>query len=119
MSRPHPPSAVLDKLVNVYQERVHCQPIQLFDIESLRSEVGSFSTVLLRSFLALTSKYSDDDFFKDSKAAAVEFYMQSSRDLLFARIGEPTASGSVELLQAFCLLNLCDIAGEPDVTTEQ
>lgn len=117
MIRPHPPARVLGQLVSIYQERVHCQPLPLFDLESLPSQVGRFSTVLLRSFLALTIKYSDDDFFKDSKSTAVEFYMQSSRELLFAQIVD--SNGSVDLLQSFCLLSLCDIAGESGMTNEQ
>lgn len=71
--------------------------------------------MLLRSFLALTVKYSDDEFFKDSKTVAVEFYMQSSRELVFAQLGDPSAS--VDLLQACCLLALYDVAGESATTT--
>lgn len=66
--------------------------------------------MLLRSFLALTVKYSDDDFFKDSKTAAAEFYMRSSRELIFTQMAEPTAA--VNILTACCLLSLRDIAGE-------
>ncbi|KAK5052608.1 hypothetical protein LTR84_002473 [Exophiala bonariae] len=64
--------------------------------------------MLLRSFLALTVKYSDDDFFKDSKNAAVEFYIRSSRELIFSQMGDSNAA--VNVLTACCLLSLHDIA---------
>lgn len=108
---------MLAQLVDIYKERLHCQPLPLFDIKDLPSQVGKFPTVLLRSFLAVTVKYSDDEFFKDCKTAAVEFYMQSSRELIFAQLGDPGAS--VDLLQACCLLALYDIAGESALTAGQ
>ncbi|KIX02733.1 uncharacterized protein Z518_08675 [Rhinocladiella mackenziei CBS 650.93] len=106
--RPIPPSDVLQSLANVYIERIADQPLPLFDVKTLPFRVTRFSPGLLRSFLALTVRFSNHDFFKDVKSTAVDFYKASSRTALFTQIAEPT--GSLDVLQSFCLLCLGEIA---------
>jgi hypothetical protein len=108
-SRPYPPSGVLQSLVALYIHTIADQPLPLFDVEMLPEQATKFSSAVLASFLALTVRFSTDDFFKDVRSQAVEFYKSSARDLVFKQIAEPT--GSVDVLQSFCLLCLSEIFG--------
>ncbi|KIW95567.1 uncharacterized protein Z519_04152 [Cladophialophora bantiana CBS 173.52] len=105
--RPEPPPEVLQTLVQLYIDRLADQPLPLFEIKSLPLSVQKFSRGLLRSFLAVTVRYSDSDFFRGSQSRAVEFYKNSASEILFAQAAEPTAD--VDALQAFCLLCLSEI----------
>ncbi|OQV07892.1 Fungal specific transcription factor domain-containing protein [Cladophialophora immunda] len=108
LQRPDPPPEVLQVLVRLYIDRIADQPLPLFDIKSLPSSAPQFSRGLLRSFLALTVRYSNIDFFRNARTRAVEFYKNSASEILFAGAAEPT--GDLEALQAFCLLCLSEIA---------
>ncbi|OAL32568.1 hypothetical protein AYO20_07878 [Fonsecaea nubica] len=108
-ARPDPPPDVLQTLVKLYLERIADQPLPLFDVKRLPSRAQKFSRGLLRSFLALTVRYSDSDFYSNSRSRAVDFYKNSASELLFAQAAEP--SGDLETLMAFCLLCLSEIAG--------
>ncbi|OAP60439.1 hypothetical protein AYL99_05441 [Fonsecaea erecta] len=106
--RPDPPAELLQTLVKVYIGRIADQPLPLFDIKRLPLSSQKFSRGLLRSFLALTVRYSDSDFYGGARSRAVEFYKTSASEILFAQASEP--SGDLETLQAFCLLCLSEIA---------
>lgn len=95
--------------MNTYIERIADQPLPLLDMRTLPTQVNDFSKGLLRSFLAVTVRFSSDRFYKDDRAGAVEFYKTSAQDILFSQIAEPT--GNLEVLQSFCLLCLSEIAG--------
>ncbi|KAK5279097.1 hypothetical protein LTR40_008282 [Exophiala xenobiotica] len=105
--RPYPPFEVLQSLVTLYAERISDQPLQLFDVSTLRSQAEEFSGALLDSFLALTVRFSHDQFFEGIQSKAVEFYKSSARDVLFRRAAEPTVS--LGILQALCLLGMAEI----------
>jgi len=75
----------------------------------LPAQALKFPPALLRSFLALTIRFSDDDFYRGRRSAAVEFYKTSASDMLFKQVAEPT--GSLDVLRAFCLLCLSEIEG--------
>jgi len=107
--RPIPPPSTIQSLVWVYKERIASQPLPLFDTATLSHLVLKFSQALLYSFLALTVRFSDDAFFQNCRCQAVNFYKNSARVLLFSQIAEPT--GSLELIQSFCLLCLNEIEG--------
>ncbi|OCT51150.1 hypothetical protein CLCR_08205 [Cladophialophora carrionii] len=104
---PDPPPEVLQSLVKLYVDQIADQPLPLFDIRTLSCSVQKFPKSLLRSFLALTVRYSDDDFFSSCRSDAVEFYKTSASKALYARAAE--ATGDVDVLQAFCLLCLNEI----------
>ncbi|KIY01034.1 uncharacterized protein Z520_03700 [Fonsecaea multimorphosa CBS 102226] len=106
--RRNPPPDVLQLLVKLYIDRIADQPLPLFDIKSLPFSVEKFSRRLLRSFLALTVRYSDSDFYSRIRSPAAEFYKNRASEELYARAAEPT--GDLETLQAFCLLCLSEIA---------
>jgi hypothetical protein len=109
---PDPPPEVLQSLVKLYVDRIADQPLPLFEIQTLSGSVRRFSKHLLRSFLALTVRYSDDGFFASGRSHAVEFYKVSASKTLYAQAAEATSD--VDVLQAFCLLCLSEIAGKPD-----
>ncbi|EXJ58182.1 hypothetical protein A1O7_05607 [Cladophialophora yegresii CBS 114405] len=105
---PDPPPEVLQSLVKLYVDQIADQPLPLFHIQSLSRSVRTFPKPLLRSFLALTVRYSDDQFFRCGRSNAVEFYKASASKALYAQAAEPTSDA--EVLQAFCLLCLSEIA---------
>ncbi|KIW85378.1 hypothetical protein Z517_00768 [Fonsecaea pedrosoi CBS 271.37] len=107
-ARPDPPPDVLQTLVKLYIDRIADQPLPLFDVKRLPSRAQKFSRGLLRSFLALTVRYSDSDFYSNGRFRAVDFYKNSASELLFAQAAEP--SGDLDTLMAFCLLCLSEIA---------
>ena len=86
------------------------QPLPLFDPTLLHEQVALFPQYLLRSLLAATLPFSGHPFFGGSKAEAVEFYIRSARETVILRAAE--GIGMVEILQALCLLTLCDISGK-------
>jgi hypothetical protein len=101
---------VLQRLAELYIERIADQPLPLFDVRTLAIAAQKFSKPLLGAFLALTVRYSALDFYDGVQSTAAEFYRSSASERLFASLAEPT--GDLETLQAFCLLCLCDIAGK-------
>ena len=68
------------------------------------------SKALRRSFLALTVRYTDHNFFCGAQTRASDFYKTSASEILFAQAAEPT--GDLEILQAFTLLCLTEISSE-------
>lgn len=96
-------------LVKLFVDKIADQPLPLFDTKTLEYKVHSFPTGLLRSFLALTVRFSDDDFFKNARSRAVEFYKRSAREITFNQIAEPI--NSLDILQACCLVSLGEIEG--------
>jgi hypothetical protein len=110
-----PSPEMLQSLVKVYVDRIADQPLPLFDVRTLPDIVQKFSNGLLRSFLALTIRYSKDSFFDDSQSNGAAFYKNSASEMLFAQVAE--ATGDLELLQAFCLLSLSEIAGQVPTST--
>lgn len=63
----------------------------------------------MNAFLAITVRFSTDEFFEDARTNAVEFYKNAARNILFRQVAEPT--GSLDVLQSFCLLCLSEIYG--------
>ncbi|KAI1618688.1 hypothetical protein EDD36DRAFT_39323 [Exophiala viscosa] len=105
--RPYPPFNVLGSLVDLYKEKIADQPLPLFDVAILQAQVGKFSAGLLDSFLAITARFSTDGFFEGVTTKAVEYYKSSAWNTLFRQVAEPT--GSLDVLQSFCLLCLSEI----------
>lgn len=95
--------------VEIYKARLHLQPLPLFNVDTLSTNVLHFPPFLLRTFLAATMLFSEHPFFGSAKAEAIEFYVRSARESVMdsAAEGQP----SVEVLQSLCLLTLNDLAG--------
>ncbi|KIV90094.1 hypothetical protein PV10_07436 [Exophiala mesophila] len=110
---PLPPSNVLQSLVELYAERVNPQTVSLFNLETLQYRLDNSGPVLIWSFLAMTVRYTDDPFYTGMRQPAVEYYARTARDMLFAQIAQ--SNGSLEVLQALCLLCLSDIADSKKV----
>ena len=100
---------MLQSLVELYAERVNPQTVSLFNLETLQYRLDNSGSVLMWSFLAMTVRYSDDPFYSGLRQRAVDYYARTARDMLFAQIAQ--SNGSLEVLQALCLLCLSDIAG--------
>ncbi|KAF4416345.1 hypothetical protein FACUT_12641 [Fusarium acutatum] len=108
MNNPDIPSQVLDHLIEIYDVKLHLQPLQLFNISELRDTLTSAPKYLLYSFLALTVRYSAHDFFNGKQVEAVELYGSSAQHdvAILASQGIP----KLEIVQALCLLVLVDVA---------
>ncbi|KZF23061.1 hypothetical protein L228DRAFT_142458 [Xylona heveae TC161] len=105
---PLPPNEVLIHFVQVYKTKLHLQPLQLFNISTLPNQVTHFPDFLLYSLLAIGLHFSDHEFYKDKRSAAIQFYVRSARDIVIQLATE--GKSSLELLQSLCLLALADVA---------
>lgn len=94
----------------MYQEKLHLQPLPLFNIDHLFIEVAYLPQYLLRSFLAITLLFTEHPFYGTAKNAAIEFYIRTAREtvVFLATEGEL----SLQTLQTLCLLALSDAAGD-------
>lgn len=99
----------MDHLIEIYRVKLHLQPLQLFSISELKDTLASAPRYLLYSFLALTVRYSTNEFFNGKQAKAVELYGSSAQQevAILASQGMP----KLEIVQALCLLVLVDVAG--------
>ncbi|PLB53074.1 hypothetical protein P170DRAFT_507782 [Aspergillus steynii IBT 23096] len=104
----HPPPDVLMHYVEIYKARLHLQPLPLFNIETLSTQVLRFPPYLLHSFLAVTMPFSEHSFFGNAKEKAIDSYVRSARETVIHAATE--GESSVELLQSLCLLSLNDLA---------
>ncbi|RAL10692.1 fungal specific transcription factor domain-containing protein [Aspergillus homomorphus CBS 101889] len=105
---PRPPPEILAHLVNAYAERVHDQPLPLFDKEKLHIQIRQFPEFLLHAFLALTLLFVEPQFYGDARTEAIELYLRSVRPTVIQLAAE--GNPSVPVLQALCLLTLSDVA---------
>ncbi|RAH41097.1 fungal specific transcription factor domain-containing protein [Aspergillus brunneoviolaceus CBS 621.78] len=104
----YPPPEALAQLVNVYTEKVHSQPLPLFDKERLSAQIRHYPDFLLQAFMALTLLFVELPFYGDAKAQAIELYLRSARPTVIQLAAEGTPS--VPVLQALCLMTLSDVA---------
>lgn len=107
---PYPPSQVWPQFVEIYRAKVYFQPFPLFDHAGLTSQIPHWPPYLLQSFLAICLVFGDHPFYRPHKWSAHNYYVQSSRETTIPLAAEGVAS--LEVLQALCLLTLCDIAGQ-------
>lgn len=105
-SNPSDPS--ISQLVNVYTERIHCQPLPLFDPLNLASHVRNWPQYLLWSFIALTARLLPDRASEADEKDPSECLRKARRELM-CRLAESNIS--LEILQSLCLLVLAEISG--------
>lgn len=99
----------MDNLVDIYTTKIYFQPLPLLSLANLRSRVSHFPGYLRWSFLSLCLRYSENYFYQDKEAQAIDFYSTSSQELVMGLAAEGVAT--VEVIQSLCLLALGDIMG--------
>ncbi|PYH49448.1 uncharacterized protein BP01DRAFT_379016 [Aspergillus saccharolyticus JOP 1030-1] len=104
----YPPPEVLSLLVDVHIEKIHGQPLPLFDKDKLCVQSRHFPDFLLQAFLALTLLFAEPQFYRNAKKQAIDLYLRSARPTVIQLAAEGTPS--LPVLQALCLLTLCDLA---------
>lgn len=107
---PNPPPEVLCHFVGVYENKLHLQPLPLFDIDNLPGEVAYFPEFLLHAFMAITLPFLEHSFYGDRKPTVIDFYVRSARKTTIGLASQGILS--LNILQSICLLTLVDIAGE-------
>ncbi|RAK98164.1 fungal specific transcription factor domain-containing protein [Aspergillus ibericus CBS 121593] len=101
---PYPPSQSLEHFIDVYRATLHLQPLPLFDLNTLRSDLTQGPDFLLWSFLALILSFTSHEFYQSKELDAKEFYAQTAEEtvLKMAVQGIPR----VEVIESLCLLAL-------------
>jgi len=109
-SSPIPPAEVMVSLEEIYRTKLDCQPLQLLDVERLSLGNADVARHLLFSFLSLTVRFSEHEFFRGVRSQAVDYYMNSATALLSSQVA--VAMGSLDVLQALCLVSFGQIIGK-------
>ncbi|KAI2882760.1 transcriptional regulator family: Fungal Specific TF [Aspergillus niger] len=101
---PHPPAETLGHFIEVYRKVLHLQPLPLFDMDTLQSDLAKAPEFLLWSFLALILSFSGHEFYHGRESDARNFYSQSAEQAVVKMAVEGIPR--VEVLQSLCLLAL-------------
>jgi hypothetical protein len=109
-ANPEPPADLLSDFVLAYREKLYFQPLPLFDPRRLQLKIGTLPHYLRWSFLALTLHFTSHNFYYGLEAKAIEYYTTSARSIVVDMAAEGLAQ--LEVMQALCLLALCDHIGE-------
>lgn len=102
---------IVNHAVQVYAERIHCQPLPLFGIVELASRIRRWPQHLLLSFMALTARFSPDILPAHIRQDRLGCHLKARRELMI-KLAEN--DNSLEILQSLCLLILNHIAGETE-----
>lgn len=95
--------------MNAYREKIYFQPLPLFDPKRLQLKTGTLPQYLRWSFLALSLHYTSHNFYYGLEAKAIEYYTTSARSVVVDMAAEGLVK--LEVMQALCLLALCDHIG--------
>ena len=109
-ANPEPPADLLSDFVLAYREKLYFQPLPLFDPRRLQLKIGTLPHYLRWSFLALTLHFTSHNFYYGLEAKAIEYYTTSARSIVVDMAAEGLAQ--LEVMQALCLLALCDHIGK-------
>ena len=93
----------------MYRQHIYFQPIPLFDVQYIYDNLQSFPSFLRWAFLAIALRFAKHPFYGGNGMQASEFYIASSRKTVM-RLALDGVS-ELEVLQALCLLALCEIKG--------
>jgi len=99
---------IMDYACQIYVEKLHCQPLPLFDAAELRSKTRTWPEHLLLSFTALTARFVPELLPNRFREYRLECHQQARRELMIKLAGNDC---SLELMQSLCLLILDEIAG--------
>ncbi|KAF7591893.1 hypothetical protein BBP40_000940 [Aspergillus hancockii] len=106
-THPEPPIQVLDYLVNVYRDRIHLQPLPLFNLGGLRARLAASPQFLRWSFLALTLSLSSHDFYRNRESDAGQLYARCAEDSVMRLAAE--GSSKLDVIVSSCILALRDL----------
>ena len=99
---------VMDYACQIYVEKLHCQPLPLFDAAELRSKTRTWPEHLILSFTALTARFVPELLPLRFRDYRLECHQQARRELMIKLASNDC---SLELMQSLCLLILDEIAG--------
>lgn len=98
---------MIEHFADVYQAKVHFQPLPLFRVENVTDQLLSGPRFLLWSFLALMLTICSHEFYKHSELLAKEFYTRSSEDTVMRLAAEGVQRP--EITRSLCLIALKQI----------
>lgn len=104
---PEPTRHVIEHFANIYSEKIHLQPLPLFDSEKLLDHLSASPRYLLWSFIAVVLHFGTHSFYSGCDTQAVSFYTRSANDSVAKLAADGVAK--TEVLQAICLLALRNI----------
>ncbi|PQK12445.1 hypothetical protein BB8028_0003g10620 [Beauveria bassiana] len=107
-----PNGEIVQSLIDTYFQSCHCQPYCYFQESSFRRRLSG-NTIpewLLFSVLASAVIFSDNSFFQDRQAEAVNCYASCAWKKINARIFEEDDFVTVQVVQAICMLAVIDFA---------
>ena len=103
--------------MDLYIEKIHLQPLPLFDTGALLDHLTTSPRYLLWSFMAVVLHFDSHPFYSGHEAEAITFYTRSANELVTKLVADGMAKA--EVLQATCLLALrhilCMSMDDPDV----
>ncbi|SCO09577.1 uncharacterized protein FFNC_14852 [Fusarium fujikuroi] len=74
----YPPKDVLIHFLQVYSQKVHLQPLPLFDLPTLGERLNDAPQYFLYSFLALMLEFTTHEYFRNNHAEASSYYSRSA-----------------------------------------
>ncbi|KAF4969876.1 hypothetical protein FSARC_2971 [Fusarium sarcochroum] len=104
LTRPEPTLEALRHFVQVYETKLHLQPLPLFCLDRLEDRLVAGPQFLLWSFLALTLMLSTHPFYDGQRTFALDFYTRKSEEVTSSLASE--GATTPELTQALCLIAL-------------
>ncbi|KAF5566445.1 hypothetical protein FPHYL_3768 [Fusarium phyllophilum] len=104
------PQDVLTHFLQVYSQKVHLQPLPLFDLSTLGRRLNNAPQYFLYSFLALMLEFTTHEYFQNKHAEASSYYSRSAATTIQRLAAE--GKHQVEIVQALCMTALKDIAGK-------
>ncbi|QGJ00510.1 hypothetical protein CEK26_001954 [Fusarium fujikuroi] len=108
--RSYPPKDVLIHFLQVYSQKVHLQPLPLFDLPTLGERLNDAPQYFLYSFLALMLEFTTHEYFRNNHAEASSYYSRSAATTIQRLAAE--GKHHVEIVQTLCMMALRDIAGK-------
>ncbi|CAH0043017.1 unnamed protein product [Clonostachys rhizophaga] len=104
---------LLYDLAEGYQLRIHFQPLPLYNPSTLYDDLEFLPPLLRLAFAAITFKFADNPLYRGWEGPVGDVYLKRCRE----NVMELALDGvsKLEVLQALCLLALCEIKG---MTTE-
>ncbi|EXA29326.1 hypothetical protein FOVG_19172 [Fusarium oxysporum f. sp. pisi HDV247] len=93
-----PPQEVLEFFVDVYEAKLHFQPLPLLPLENLTDQLLSGPRFLLWSFISLILTIADHEFYQDSKELVARTAEDAVMRLAFEGVPKPT------VMQSLCLI---------------
>ncbi|KAF5560667.1 hypothetical protein FNAPI_4042 [Fusarium napiforme] len=104
------PQDVLTHFLQVYSQKVHLQPLPLFDLVALERRLSNAPQYFIYSFLALMLEFTTHEYFQNEHAEASSYYSRSAATTIQNLAAE--GKHQIEIAQALCMMALRDIVGK-------